>query len=211
MAGGSQLQGQALEIHQRLLLDQPTASLDATEWLLAPLTARLRAKWPTLDPDTCHDAATEVFVQYLQAPSRYDPRRSSLLGWLTMQAHRDLINDHESKQKAFERRWAVESSLPTMPGTDEPAKLEDYLPSTEAMPNLELSPVLKAIRDALPDEKDRRLLWLVGHEGSRSTDEAAEILGLMHLPLAERTTEVRRNKDRIMRRLRRVGLDRGDD
>lgn len=198
-------------IHQRLLVDDPTASLDAAELLLAPLTARLRAKWPNLDRDPCHDAATEVLVQYLQAPSRYDPSRSSLLGWLTMQAHRDLINDHESKQKTFERRWAVESALPTRPGTDEPTKLEDYLPSIEAVPNLGPSAALKAIREALPDEKDRRLLWLVGEEGSRSTDEAAEVLGLTHLPLNERTAEIKKNKDRVMKRLRRLGLDWSDD
>lgn len=200
-----------MAIHRRLLLDDPTATLDATELLLAPLTTRLRAKWPNIDRNACHDAATEVFVQYLQASSRYDPSRSSILGWLTLQAHRDLINEHESKQKAFERRWAVESALPTLPGTDEPTKLEYYLPSTEATPYFGPSAVLKAIREALPDEKDRRLLWLVGDGGSRSTDEAAEILGLMYMPLAERTAEVRKNKDRIMRRLRRLGLDRSHD
>jgi len=171
VAGGPQLQEQALGIHQRLLAGEPTASLDATELLLGPLTARLRARWPNLDRDACHDAATDVFVQYLQAPGRYDPTRSSLLGWLTMQAHRDLINDHASNQKNFERRWTVESALPTRRGTDEPTRLDDYLPPTEPVPSLGPSPVLKAIRDALPEEKDRRLVWLVGDDGSRSTDD----------------------------------------
>lgn len=205
------LQEQALEVHQRLLLDAPTAALDATELLLAPLTRRLRAKWPQLDRDATHDAATEVLVQYLQAPARYDPTRASLLGWLLLQAHRDLINEYNGKQKSFERAWLVESDLPADRATGEPAQLDDHLPPTEIEPRLGPSRFLSAIRDALPDERDRQLLWAIADEGSRGTDEAAEILGLTHLPPAERTAEVRKNKDRIMKRLRRLDWGRGDD
>jgi hypothetical protein len=73
---------------------------------------------------------------------------------------------------------------------------------------LEDSTVFAAVRKAFPDERDRRLIWLVCVEGSRSTDEAATILGLTDLPKEQREAEVRRNKDRVMRRLRRLGLDR---
>lgn len=207
---GIRLQEQALEIHQRLLLGDPTASLDATELLLAPLIARLQARWPTLDYDTRYDAATEVLVQYLQAPTRYDAARASVLGWLTMQAHGDLTNAYHSKQRRFEQSWIVESDLPTSPTSGEP-RLDDYLPSIEMNPHLDRSRFLADLRDAFPDERDRRLLWHIVVDGSRSTDEAAEILGLTHLPAIERAAEVRKNKDRIMKRLRRLDLDRDDD
>lgn len=205
------LQVRALEIHQRLLQGDPVAPLDATKLLLGPLIGRLRARWPTHDHDTRYDAATEVLVQYLQAPARYDPAKASMLGWLTMQAHGDLSNAYRSKQKRFEQAWVVESGLPANPTSGEPARLEDYLPPTEATPQLDPSRLLKAISQAFPDERDLRLLWHVVVEGSRSTDEAAEILGLTHLPPDERTAEVRKNKDRIMRRLRRLNLGRDDD
>lgn len=208
---GAGLQEQALEVHRRLLLGEPTAPLDATELLLGPLTGRLRAQWPKLNRDACHDAATEVLVQYLQAPARYDPARASVLSWLFLEAHRDLINDYESKQKSFERAWMVEADLPADRTTGEPAQLDEYLPPTEMTPRLGPSRILTAIRDALPDDRDRRLLWVIGDEGSRATDEAAEILGLMHLPPAERAAEVRKNKDRIMKRLRRLDWGAGDD
>lgn len=204
------LQEQALEIHQRLLLGDPTASLDATELLLAPLIGRLKARWPTLDHDTRYDAATEVLVQYLQAPTRYDAARASVLGWLTMQAHGDLINAYQSKQRRFERAWVVESALPTNPASGEQSRLDDYLPSSEMKPRLDPSRLLSALRESFPDVRDRRLLWHMFVDGSRSTDEAAEILGLTHLTAAERTAEVRKNKDRIAKRLRRLDLDRDD-
>jgi RNA polymerase sigma-70 factor, ECF subfamily len=207
----SPLQEQALEVHRRLLQGDPTASLDATELLLNPLITRLRARWPTLDHDTNYDAATEVLVQYLQAPARYDPVKASVLGWLFMQAHGDLINGYRTKQKRFEQSWVVESGLPASQASGEPSRLDDYLPPTEMNPRLDSSRVLAAIREAFPDDRDRRLLWHVVVDGSQSTDEAAEILGLTHLAAAERTTEVRKNKDRIMKRLRRLDLDRDDD
>lgn len=207
----AELQEQALEVHRRLLLDEPTAPLDATELLLGPLTGRLCAQWSKLDRDACHDAATEVLVQYLQAPARYDPTRASLMSWLFLQAHRDLINDYESKQKSFERAWLVESDLLPDRITGESAQLDEHLPPTEMTPRPAPSRIITAIRNALPDEMDRRLLWAIADEGSRSTDEAANILGLMHLPPAERAAEVRKNKDRIMKRLRRLDWGTGDD
>lgn len=208
MASGTKLQQQALDIHQRALRGDPTATFDAADLLLEALVARLRARWPRLSgTDACHDAAVDVFVQYLQAPDRYDPSRSSLLGWLTMQAHADLSNEHASKQKRFERAWMVESALsPSEPDAGRTALAEE--PWVDTVPTLEDSTVFAAVRKAFPDERDRRLIWLVCVEGSRSTDEAAIILGLTDLPKEQREAEVRRNKDRVMRRLRRLGLDR---
>jgi RNA polymerase sigma-70 factor (ECF subfamily) len=204
------LQEQALGVHQRLLRGDPTASLDASELILNPLVARLRAKWPTLDEIYCYDAATEVLVQYLQAPERYDPSKSSVLGWLAMQAHGDLTNDYQSRQKRFERSWTVESDLPSRPESEDPARLEDYLPPTQLDARLEPSRMLATVYLAFPDERDRQLIWHV-IDGSRSTDEAAEILGLTNLTGEERTKEVRKNKDRIKTRLRRLNLELQDD
>jgi RNA polymerase sigma-70 factor, ECF subfamily len=212
VVAGAKLQEQALEVHKRLLDGDPTASLDATDLLLDPLVKRLRARWPGLPyAEACEDAAVEVFVTYLQAPDRYDPTRSALLTWLTMQAHGDLLNDHASPQKAFERAWLVESALSPDSDVGDAPVLGDQNPWFDAVPSHNASAVLAAIREAFPEERDRWLIWLVCVEGSRSTDEAAAVLGLMDLPPAARTKEVRRHKDRVMRRLRRLGLDKHDE
>jgi hypothetical protein len=59
------------------------------------------------------------------------------------------------------------------------------------------------VREALPDEKDRRAVLLL-MEGERSTDAFARVWGLEELPPDDRFAEVKRNKDRIKVRLRRL-------
>jgi len=213
MVAGAQLQQQALDIHQRLLSGDPTASLDAADLLLDPLVKRMRGKWAGQNYiEACHDAAVEVIVVYLEAPDRYDPRRSALLTWLTMQAHGDLVNDYKSPQKKFERNWVVESALSRDdPDADTTVRLGDQTPWLDAVPSLDVSSVLAAVRDAFPEERDRRLIWLTCVDGVHSTDDAADILDLMGLPLEERTAAVKRHKDRVMRRLRRLRLDKNDE
>ncbi len=209
---GSELRQQALEVHQRLLHGDPTASADAATLLLKPVVAHLRRKWPGLAyTDACHDAAIDVLVEYFADPSRYQPSRSSLVRWLVMQAHGDLLNDHASKPKQFERLWLVESALPADPSTGEVQRVGDQSPSFDTLPEVDGSTVLTAVRDAFPNERDRQLIWLMCIEGSHSTEEAAKVLGLAGLPPAERTAEVKRHKDRVMRRLRRLGLDDRDE
>lgn len=212
MATGAERQRQALAIHERLLHGDPTASLDASDLLLDALVARLRTRWPRLaHTDACHDAAVEVFVMYLQAPDRYDPTRSSLLGWLAMQAHGDLLNEYTSKQKGFERGWLVESEVPPKSDTGDAPRVGDQVRWFDKVPDLDGSTVLNAVRNAFPDERDRRLVWLMCIDGSRSTEEAAAILGLEHLQTEERVATVKRHKDRVMRRLRRLGLENRDE
>jgi len=201
------LQEQALGVHRRLLAGDPTASADAATLLLDPLVNRLNARWPLLaQTDACYDVAVEVVSMYLVAPTRYDPVRSSLLGWLTMQAHGDLLNDHASPSKRFERSWLVESCLPADPDTRQPPTVGD-IATFDVLPDVDGSQLFHTVREAFPDIRDRQLIWLMCVEGSRSTEEAARVLGLDGLPSPGLTAEVRRHKDRVMRRLRRLGLD----
>jgi hypothetical protein len=209
---GAELQEKALEVHQRLLGGDPVAPADAAELLLDQVAGRLRYKWPdVVYTDACSDAAVEVLVTYLADPSRYQPSRSSLVGWLVMQAHRDLINDYDSKPKRFERLWLVESALPVDPNTGETPRLDEQVASFDTVPVIDGSSVLAAVREAFPDERDRRLIWLMCIEENHSTEAAAEVLEITDLPSAQQTAEVKRRKDRIMRHLRRLGLDKRDE
>lgn len=203
----AELQEQALGVHRRLLAGDPTASADAAALLLYPLVKRLNARWPLLKrTDACYDAAVEVVSMYLVAPARYDQSRSSLLGWLTMQAHGDLRNDHASPSKRFERSWLVESCLPADPDTGQPPTVGGTV-TFDVLPDVGGSQLFQTVREAFPDIRDRQLIWLMCVEGSRSTAEAARVLGLGGLPPPRLTAEVKRHKDRVMRRLRRLGLD----
>lgn len=210
--GGAELQERALKVHQRLLRSDPVAPADAAELLLDPVVAHLQYKWPDIVyTDACRDAAVDVLVTYLADPSRYQPTRSSLVGWLVMQAHRDLVNDYDSRPKRFERLWLVESALPVDPDTGETPRLDEQVASFDTVSEIDGSSALAAVREAFPDEHDRRLIWLMCIEENHSTEAAAEVLEITDLPLAQRTAQVKRRKDRIMRRLRRLGLDKRDE
>lgn len=54
-----------------------------------------------------------------------------------------------------------------------------------------------------PDERDRRAVLLV-ISNERSTDAFAEVWGVAELPPTERCAAVKRNKDRVKARIRRL-------
>lgn len=60
------------------------------------------------------------------------------------------------------------------------------------------------VESVLPEESDRELLALM-LEGERSTESFADLLGLGHLPLAEKRKQVKQHKDRVLKRVRRLG------
>jgi len=75
----------------------------------------------------------------------------------------------------------------------------DEHPSEREEPEVKLSDV----REALPDERDRHAVLLMMEE-ERSTEAFAEVWELGNLPTNEQAAEVKRNKDRVKARLRRL-------
>ena len=62
-----------------------------------------------------------------------------------------------------------------------------------------------ALFAALDDPKDKEILRLK-LDGVRDTGDFARVLSITHLPVAQQREEVKRQKDRIIRFLRRKGL-----
>lgn len=192
--------------HERLLADDPTATAELFELLLPALVDRLNSKWPTrAHTDEAHDASIKVMIDYFGAPQRYDPARGTLLHWLAIQAHADLVNDYRSAKKAFERDLELRDDVAearvrrNRPGvrTTEPGVRDSYPSDIE-------SPFLRRVASEFPEAADRRLIKLL-IDGERSTTAAAEALGVADLPPPEQAAAVKRHKDRIMKKLRRMG------
>jgi RNA polymerase sigma-70 factor, ECF subfamily len=188
------------EVQRRLHADvcagDPTAWSRAFTTLLDPLVYWLGFKWPDLrDSERMHDFAVDSIMSYLQAPDRYEPAKSSLLTYLRMDAHGDLLNDHArlERARAAERQVAVEI-------VDEQRKgATDEHPSDREPPLMTLA----QIREAFPDDRDRHaVLLLIADE--RSTKAFAEIWDVADLPPDQQFLAVKRNKDRIKARIRRL-------
>ncbi len=199
-----EMQARALEAHQRLLDGDPVASADLCELLLGPLVGALRRRWPDASyAESVYDSAVDALIGHFHAPGRYDQARATLLGWLVWQANADLINDYHAAQRRFDRDVVTQAKLRN---DNNEARLAAGGVASDRYPVLEDTGVWRRIRVAFPDRQERELIWRCCVEGERSTKVAAQVLGLSSLPLAEQHRQVKNVKDRIMKKLQRMGL-----
>jgi len=191
-----------LALHGRLVAGDRVASAELSRLVVPELVRRLSSRWPSLiGTDSVHDVAVDVFVAYLRSPERFDPGRSSLVGWLQFQAHADLTNDYRSPRRTFhQRRVVLLGSDPVE--TSDAARNSDRV-STDVYPSDVDNEVLGRVLLAVENPIDRRLLGLI-IDDERSTTVAARVLGIEHLPEREQARIVKQNKDRIKAKVRRL-------
>ena len=183
-------------LHADVCAGDPTAWSRVFMQLLDPLVDALGFKWPQLrGTERLRDFAVDGIMHYLQAPERYDPKQSSLLTYLRLDADRDLLNEHARLKRVLraEQQVSVEVAAQQRNGAS------DEYPSDREPPDMTLS----QIRDALPDERDRCAALLI-MDDERSTTVFADVWGLRDLPSAEQVAAVKRNKDRVKARMRRL-------
>jgi RNA polymerase sigma-70 factor (ECF subfamily) len=186
-------------LHAEVCAGDPTASSRVFTVLLEPLIDWLGFRWRNeRDAERVRDFAIDSILGYLEDPQRYDPSQASLLTYLRMDAHGDLLNDHERRQRRGKKE--AEATVELAPGGRNSST--DEYPSEREPPEMNLS----VVRDALPDERDRHAVLLM-MEQERSTEAFAKVWELTELGAEEQAMEVKRNKDRIKARLRRLRKD----
>ena len=83
------------ELRHRLIGGDPTASADLFDLYLQSTVIHLERVYPSLkqfDPDIIWDAAVNALFSFCQKPTKFDPSRRSLEGYLGMAARGDLLN-----------------------------------------------------------------------------------------------------------------------
>lgn len=189
-------------LHARLVAGDPVASAELAEVVLPEVAVRLARRWPRAQgTDQIHDAIVEVFVQYIRSPTRYDPARSTLIGWLQMQAHADLTNDYRSPTRSFHQQRVT--LMPTHAVANETSVRKLSLVSADTYPAEEEHETLDLVMAAVGDPVDRRLLALIV-DGDTSTAAAAEVLGICDRPVDVQQQLVKQNKDRVKARVKRL-------
>jgi RNA polymerase sigma-70 factor (ECF subfamily) len=182
------------DLHADVCAGDPTASSRVFTVLLEPLLDWLSFRWRNeRDAERVRDFAIDSIISYLESPERYDPSRASLLTYLRLDAHGDLLNDHDRRGRQREREAFVELAAEARNSST------DEYPSERERPEVKLADV----REALPDKRDRRAVLLL-MEQERSTEVFAEVWGLSGLEPPQQAAEVKRNKDRVKARLRRL-------
>ena len=195
-------------IHRRLLDRDPVAPADLAKVVLDPLVAHIRSRFPEVpDPTMIDNAVTDAVLNYAERPQQYDPSKRGLLGYLRMAAAGDLRNAMD----AFRRRQQREQSLDVVELEPHRRKrlsmamrlsptLEDDVMSTIATQRLAAQ-----VRKAAETPQDAQVLQLM-IDGERRTELFAAALGLEGLSGDERRREVKRHKDRLKKRLQRLGV-----
>jgi RNA polymerase sigma factor (sigma-70 family) len=191
----------ARRIHRRLLSGDPIASAQLARVYLAPVVAHLRARFPDVrDRDLLWDAAADAILSCAEEPSTYDPQKSGLFGYLKMSARGDLLNalGRESRRRNVELDAVGRNRLQE---DDEEEHASERDPEAVARSD----ETMRRVHEALPDPRDRQILHLMMDQ-VRETRVFAEVLGIENKDEAEQRRIVKRNKDRIKKRIQRLGL-----
>jgi DNA-directed RNA polymerase specialized sigma24 family protein len=193
MDGRARLQA----IHERVLSGDPSASSDLFLALQRSLARVVYGRHRTgrLSWEDAGDLATDAIVAYLGAPGRFDFARASLFSYLVLIADRDalnLIRDRATKKKNLAR--FVELAATDGNVTDDPGDRR-----------LDAERLLRNHWDKIvEDETDRRVLELMLN-GEQETAAYAAALGVSHLAPADQRNLVKQRRDRIEKRLKRLG------
>ncbi len=182
-----------LALHERVLAKDPVAPVDLFHGFVDPIVAILQHDLPCSD-DEAYDGAIDALMAYIEEPSRYDKNRGRLVTYLIDIAKKRTI-DRLRTRRARERREDKHATIVELCAADTKEAMEIQIQAQE---------IWRKIEQDVPTEQDRRALKLILN-GERSSEALAEVLQLKPLPPAKRRREVKRNRDRLLQVLKRIG------
>lgn len=185
------------EIHKRLCEGDPTAPAELAEEVMEGLIKRLSYKYPNLpDINLAAEAATDALMDYIKHPEQFNPIQRGLFGFLVMAAEGDLNN----ALAKVARRQKKEIQLEFVEVDELGGNTRDRIGELEG--KIDFERMQDALDTLFDDPKDRAVVKLI-LKGERATKVFARVLELEALSEDQQRTEVKRNKDRIKRRLQR--------
>lgn len=184
-------------LYSRLVSGDPTASADLIECLYGPLIGHAIKKHGKfgMDRDRAADLALDVLVSLIEHPNQYDPSKGNIFGYLCMAIDGDAINrgrDLGNRKQIFSA-YVVE--VQEIGGNTYETSPETRI---DAMGILD-----KHLNEIVSEEGDMEVLRLILQE-EREYEVYAAALQLTTRSADERAKEVKRRKDRIEKRLKRL-------
>jgi len=191
-------QAEALSLHERALQRDPVVSVDVFQAFMGPLQGILNRKRGCTREDA-RDSAIDAVISYLDHPERYDPQRAPLSTYLTQAAKNQLMD----RQRSAGARTRREQEFAT------DFELQARSPKEAMEISMEARHALEQLEQLHFSEEERVFLGLI-LQGERSTRRLAEALGLGSLSELDLRREVKRRRDRLMKRLERLGKEDSD-
>lgn len=183
------------DIYHRLAGGDPTAPGDLAE-AVDPLTDHLRRHHPAADDHALWTAAADAVLSVIRNPAVFDPSRGPLRSFLCMAAEGDYLNLFKKEKRHHAKRETGDCVELPDPAGNPLQELDADGPSFD-------DPAVAAEIAALPPA-DRSVFELM-RGGEKRTAAFAPVLGVAHLPPEDQAREVKRAKDRIVKRLQRAG------
>jgi hypothetical protein len=149
------------------------------------------------------ESVGEALLDYNDAPERYDPHQATLHAYLVMVAYRDFQNAASKELRHVLHQTTLEGDgygegHAEMEVPDGRSELDSLLNRISAEEWWSL------VEGTFSDPTDRQLVIMLAN-GVRSSESYAKVLGITGLPGDEQAREVKKAKDRMLKRLRRLG------
>jgi RNA polymerase sigma-70 factor, ECF subfamily len=189
-------------LHARLLRgDDPTASSDLANLCLAPLVHWLQGRYPREDQALLETVAIELILKVGREPEQYDPDRGTLPAYLRMAVRRDVQNalQRERRRAARQTPLGIVELRPPARNSGWTRSSDPVAMMLEADGEARVTVLLEQFTG-----REREVVEMIV-EGERSTERYAALLGIQDRPLDEQRREVKRVKDKLKGRLKRLG------
>ncbi|MBZ4414708.1 sigma-70 family RNA polymerase sigma factor [Myxococcus sp. XM-1-1-1] len=187
------------ELHERVLKDESLAHKEVFEVFVDPITARL-CRNPIYSKEQAWDAVIDVIYDYLDHPERFVPQRGRLSTYLAAAAKKNLTDRYRSREASNRRDQEFGAVF----------ELRARAPKESLEVTVEARLAVRRIENEGVPERDQVLIGLI-LQGERSTRVLAQAIGLPPMSDEDRKREVKRNRDRVMKRLERFGKEDRDD
>ncbi len=194
-----------LDLHQRVIEGDQAALLLVCDAALPTITARLRRHRPLADPHLIAECVDDTLLAYAAEPGRFRTARNvRLLTYLTGCAKKRLAN--ALRKEETHRRHEQASGLYLEGGRNisgSPSELcagGDNISVEGSLETQRLQALLKVL-SALSAREQEEVALLIANR--RPTRVWAMLLGVGSCPPQEQKRRVHREKDRLVRRLRR--------
>jgi hypothetical protein len=189
----------AEEVHRCLVAgSDPTAPARLASTYLNILVENLRRRFRDINDETLfYDAATDAILNYAEKPTSFDPAKSRLLTYLTNSAVGDLKNALAKEIRRGQGQNKVVQELTVN------ATISMEIDSILSIEDDSAKDMIKQVLHAFSDPIDRQLLNLI-LDRERSTSAFVEVLGIKNHSQLEQQEIVKKHKDRIKARLKRL-------
>ncbi|MBU8897912.1 sigma-70 family RNA polymerase sigma factor [Corallococcus sp. H22C18031201] len=187
-------------LHERMLQRDPVATVDVLQSFMDPIRKALERRL-SCSADDAHDSTIDALMSYLAAPEHFDASRGTSLGAYLTQAALKKAVDRWRKETARGQRELKFANVVELQARAPNDLMERYVEASQA--------VTRLAPPRMP-ERDWALLRDV-LQGESSTQEMAVVLRLPLGPEHERRREVKRHRDRVMKRVARLGREDRDD